>query len=99
MHAAGHRWPVLLPCLQVTTMDGLPYSVFDRSLMAVSPGVHTAVLQRTKRWTRKLAAEGTAFERWYIPEGYLGQMVDPEGWDATPNKAMFPEIYAKAPSY
>ena len=74
------------PPLQVTTMDGLPYSVFDRSIMAVTPGVYSQVLQRTKRWTRKLASEGTSFERWYIPEGYLAQLVDPEGWDATPVK-------------
>jgi myo-inositol-1(or 4)-monophosphatase len=58
---------------KVTTMEGEPFSVFDRSLLAAAPGMHEAMIAKTKPATAKLRQGGIDFSHWFIPDGYKVQ--------------------------
>eukprot|EP00195_Chlamydomonas_chlamydogama_P007859 CAMPEP_0202892436 /NCGR_PEP_ID=MMETSP1392-20130828/2159_1 /ASSEMBLY_ACC=CAM_ASM_000868 /TAXON_ID=225041 /ORGANISM="Chlamydomonas chlamydogama, Strain SAG 11-48b" /LENGTH=300 /DNA_ID=CAMNT_0049576379 /DNA_START=92 /DNA_END=994 /DNA_ORIENTATION=- len=55
---------------RVTTMDGLPYSVFSRSLLATNDALHAPLLEYTEPKTRRLIAQGLDLSPWFIPKGY-----------------------------
>jgi myo-inositol-1(or 4)-monophosphatase len=57
----------------VTTMEGEPFSVFERSVVAAAPGVHEALLAKMRPATQKLRQGGIDFSQWFIPEGYTVQ--------------------------
>jgi len=54
----------------VTTMDGGPFSVFDRSILAVGPKLYPRVLEKTRPSVETLLSEGVDLSRWFVPEGY-----------------------------
>ncbi|CAD7704132.1 unnamed protein product [Ostreobium quekettii] len=54
----------------VTTLDGLAFSVFDRSVLATNGYVHGAILEKTEPATEKLLEDGVDLSPWFIPEGY-----------------------------
>jgi len=55
----------------VTTMDGLPYSVFSRSLLASNGGpLHDKLLGYTVPRTTELVQKGVDMSPWYVPKGY-----------------------------
>mgnify|MGYP001801471420 FL=1 len=52
-------------------MDGKqPYSVFDKSLIAAGPNIHSSLLEYIRPKTLGLKDKGYDFDRWYYPEGY-----------------------------
>lgn len=56
---------------RVTTMDGLPYSVFARSLLATNDALHEAIQEQTEPAIVKLREEdGIDFSPWFVPEGF-----------------------------
>lgn len=55
---------------KITTMDGKPYSVFDRSVLASNGVIHDAILEKTNAETERLLEAGIDLSPWYIPEGY-----------------------------
>lgn len=57
----------------VTTLDGKPYSVFDRSMIAVTPGLQGAILDSylAPRTRRLVEEEGVDLGRWKMPEGVI----------------------------
>jgi myo-inositol-1(or 4)-monophosphatase len=56
---------------KITTMDGRPYSVFERSVLASNTAIHDAVLEKTKEETVELINSGIDLQSpWYIPQGY-----------------------------
>ena len=56
---------------RVTTMDGEPFSVFSRSLLASNGVIHEAILEHTAPKTEGLRKKGLDFSPWYVPSGYL----------------------------
>ncbi|KAK9846510.1 hypothetical protein WJX81_005689 [Elliptochloris bilobata] len=62
----------------VTTMDGEPFSVFSRSVLAANEGVHGAIVARTRAATTALAAEGMDFSPWFVPQGYRIKAISDE---------------------
>eukprot|EP00210_Caulerpa_lentillifera_P005259 g5026.t1 len=54
----------------VTTMDGLAFSPFDRSVLASNGFVHKALLEYIEPATAKLLDDGVDLSPWYIPKGY-----------------------------
>lgn len=59
---------------RVTTMDGRPYTVFERSILASNSSIHGAILEKTKEETEQLLQGGIDLSPWFIPDGYT---VDP----------------------
>ena len=57
---------------RLETMDGQPFSVFSRSILATNGGLHEHLLKETKAKTDELRSEGVDLSSWFIPEGYLG---------------------------
>ena len=57
-------------CGKITTMDGRPYSVFERSILASNTVLHDAILDKTKEETEALLEAGIDLSPWFIPEGY-----------------------------
>lgn len=55
---------------KITTMDGRPYSVFERSVLASNGAIHDAILEKTTEETVELMKGGIDLSPWYIPEGY-----------------------------
>jgi myo-inositol-1(or 4)-monophosphatase len=55
---------------KITTMDGKPYSVFERSVLASNGAMHKAILEKTNEETVGLIKGGIDLRPWYIPEGY-----------------------------
>lgn len=56
---------------RVTTMDGLPYSVFSRSLLATNDALHEAIQEHTEPAIVKLREQdGIDFSPWFVPEGF-----------------------------
>ena len=54
----------------ITTMEGKPFSVFSRSVLAANPGIHPGILAKTQPKTEGLREKGVDPSPWYIPEGY-----------------------------
>jgi len=59
---------------RLTTMNGVPFSVFDRSILATNAGVYDAILEQTRPSVENLRARGVDLSRWFIPAGYEGQL-------------------------
>jgi myo-inositol-1(or 4)-monophosphatase len=55
---------------RVSTMDGLPYSVFQRSLLASNDSIHEAVQEKTEAATATLRDAGVDMSPWFIPKGF-----------------------------
>ena len=55
---------------RVTTMDGLAFSVFSRSLLASNDALHGALLKETDAATAGLRDRGVDLSPWYVPKGY-----------------------------
>lgn len=55
---------------KITTMDGQPFSVFSRSVLAANEGIHPAILKKTKVKTEVLMQRGIDLSPWFVPEGY-----------------------------
>ena len=57
----------------VTPREGKPYSVFDRSMIAVTPGLQGAILDSylAPRTRRLVEEEGVDLGRWKMPEGVI----------------------------
>jgi len=55
---------------RVTTMDGLPYSVFQRSVLVTNDALHGALLAETDPATAALREAGVDLSPWFVPEGY-----------------------------
>ena len=55
---------------RVTTMDGLPYSVFQRSLLATNDALHDAIQAKTEAATDGLREAGVDLSPWFIPDGF-----------------------------
>ncbi|DBA95315.1 TPA: Phosphatase impl1, chloroplastic [Trebouxia sp. C0006] len=54
----------------VTTMDGNPYTVFHRTTLAATPGLHARLLESTKPKTEALVNSGYPLGTWYVPDVY-----------------------------
>jgi myo-inositol-1(or 4)-monophosphatase len=54
----------------VTTMDGRPFSVFSRSVLAATGGIHGSLLEKIKPKTEELRARGIDLSPWFVPKGY-----------------------------
>ncbi|KXZ46610.1 IMPase [Gonium pectorale] len=54
----------------VTTMDGRPFSVFERSMLASNTALHPQILERTGTKTKALLAAGVDLSPWFVPPGY-----------------------------
>ena len=59
---------------KVTTMDGSPFSVFDRSIIASNQGIYDEILAQTRPSVDKLRGMNVDLSRWFIPEGYEKQL-------------------------
>lgn len=55
---------------RVSTMDGRPYSVFERSLLASNDGLYDKVLEVIEPKTTALVEAGVDFSTWFVPKGY-----------------------------
>ena len=55
---------------RVTTMDGLAFSVFSRSLLASNDALHGALLEKTDAATAGLRDKGVDLSPWFVPKGY-----------------------------
>ncbi len=55
---------------KISTMDGRPFSVFSRSILAANEGIHPAILEKTKVKTDALREKGIDLSPWFVPEGY-----------------------------
>ena len=55
---------------RVTTMDGLPYSVFSRSVLASNDAIHESVQEHTDAATARLREAGVDLSPWFIPDGF-----------------------------
>ena len=51
-------------------MDGLPYSVFQRSVLVSNDALHEALLERTDAATAGLREAGVDLSPWFVPDGY-----------------------------
>lgn len=56
----------------VTTMDGRPYTVFDKSMIASNGAIHAEMMEHIQPRVIKLHEEkGLDLKsKWFIPEGY-----------------------------
>ncbi|KAK9819934.1 hypothetical protein WJX72_004094 [[Myrmecia] bisecta] len=54
----------------VTTLEGKPYTVFDRSIVAAGPTLHGHILDVTKGPTQQLRKQGQDLSPWFVPKGY-----------------------------
>nr|UAD82038.1 myo-inositol-phosphate phosphatase 1 [Trebouxia lynnae] len=54
----------------VTTMTGDPYTVFHRTTLACTPGLHKRLLESLKPKTECLIQQGYPLGTWYVPEVY-----------------------------
>jgi len=59
---------------RVTTMDGSPFSVFDRSIIASNQGIYDDILAQARPSVERLRGLGVDLSRWFIPEGYENQL-------------------------
>jgi myo-inositol-1(or 4)-monophosphatase len=55
---------------KVTTMDGQPYTVFDRSVLASNGALHGGVQAVTQTGTNELLEHGFDLSPWFVPDGY-----------------------------
>lgn len=55
---------------RVSTMDGLPYSVFQRSVLVSNDALHEALLEKTDAATAGLREAGVDLSPWFVPDGY-----------------------------
>lgn len=55
---------------RVTTMDGRPYSVFERSMLTSNGHLHQQMLERTSPKTQALLGAGVDLSPWFVPKGY-----------------------------
>uniref|UniRef100_A0A7S3QQS6 Inositol-1-monophosphatase n=2 Tax=Dunaliella tertiolecta TaxID=3047 RepID=A0A7S3QQS6_DUNTE len=55
---------------KLTTMDGQPYSVFSRSMLASNGPLHPQLLQYTQPKTEALLRQGFDLSEWFVPRGY-----------------------------
>lgn len=55
---------------KITTMDGQPFTVFSRSVLAANDGIHPAILEKTQVKTEGLMGRGIDMSPWFLPEGY-----------------------------
>eukprot|EP00894_Picocystis_sp_ML_P003308 jgi/Pico_ML_1/53825/g4300.t1 len=53
---------------KVTTMDGRPFEVYDRSILATNGFLHDDILKETKHATEVLQKGGYDFSQWFRPE-------------------------------
>ncbi|GIL82138.1 hypothetical protein Vretimale_7104 [Volvox reticuliferus] len=54
----------------VTTMDGRPFSVFERSMLASNGHLHKEMLDGTAPKTKNLLERGVDLSPWFVPPGY-----------------------------
>ena len=54
----------------VTTMEGQPFTVFSRSVLAANPGIHPGILAQTQPKTEGLRRQGVDLSPWFVPDGY-----------------------------
>ena len=54
----------------VTDMEGKPFSVFSRSILATNGHLHSEIVQQTGAKTKSLRDKQIDFEPWFIPSGY-----------------------------
>ena len=59
---------------KITTMDGRPFTVFSRSVLAAAEGIHSSILQKTQPKTEALMQKGIDLSPWFLPEGYQSQV-------------------------
>ena len=50
-------------------MDGQPYTVFDRSMLASGPALHASLLQKMAPHMAQLR-QSEDFSTWFVPDGY-----------------------------
>lgn len=55
---------------RVTTMDGRPFSVFERSMLASNGHLHQQMLGYTSPKTTSLVQRGVDLSPWFVPPGY-----------------------------
>lgn len=55
---------------RVSTMDGLPHSVFARSVLVSNDGIHDELLGVMDGATAGLREAGVDLSPWYVPDGY-----------------------------
>ncbi|UPQ97832.1 inositol monophosphatase [Chloropicon primus] len=65
---------------KVTTLDGRPYTVFDKSLLASNGLVHEEMMHHIAPRVETLSVSEELKERWFIPDGY-------EAIEATPSSS------------
>mmetsp|Transcript_4872 Transcript_4872/g.31162 ORF Transcript_4872/g.31162 Transcript_4872/m.31162 type:complete len:346 (+) Transcript_4872:2660-3697(+) len=53
---------------KVTTMDGRPFEVYERSILATNGALHDPLLKETKYATEVLIEGGYDFSQWFRPE-------------------------------
>lgn len=53
---------------KVTTMDGRPFEVYERSILATNGVLHDPLLKETKHATEALREGGYDFSQWFRPE-------------------------------
>eukprot|EP00983_Pelagomonas_calceolata_P061097 1146663-Pelagomonas_calceolata.AAC.6 len=63
---------------KLTTMDGQPYSVFSRSMLASNGPLHPQLLQYTQPKTEALLRQGFDLSEWFVPRGSAWSSFDPE---------------------
>nr|AEM89399.1 inositol monophosphatase [Chlamydomonas reinhardtii] len=54
----------------ITTMDGRPFSVFERSMLASNTLLHQQIMDKTDPKTRGLLAANVDLSPWFVPPGY-----------------------------
>ncbi|CAL8460782.1 g313 [Coccomyxa elongata] len=59
---------------KITTMDGRPFTVFSRSVLAANEVIHSSILERTQPETEALMQKGIDLSPWFLPEGYQSQV-------------------------
>lgn len=59
---------------KITTMDGRPFTVFSRSVLATNEAIHSSILEKTQPKTEALMRKGIDLSPWFLPEGYQSQV-------------------------
>lgn len=54
----------------VSNMEGDPYSVFSRSVLATNGLLHEEILKEVAQKTKGLKNKGVELDPWFIPSGY-----------------------------
>ena len=54
----------------VTDMEGGPFSVFSRTILATNGHLHPSILEQTDAKTKALRKNDVDFDPWFIPSGY-----------------------------